>query len=148
MLRPVFTAIVALINDQEAKFLVGKRPMDKKNYPGWWEFPGGKVEAGETAAQAAVREMAEEVGVVIQPKDLIALGETVHDYPELEETGIKVFCTVFACHRWTGSPVSNEGQELAWVHPNELSQYQIVPGDVPRLPLVCKHMGIKAGIAA
>lgn len=95
-----------------------------KRYAGQWEFPGGKLEAGESARQALARELQEELGIhagTLQP--LIRLR---HDYPELS-----VALAVFECHEWQGEPRGLEGQRLAWVRPQVLTDWPLLAADAP-----------------
>ncbi|WP_028116193.1 8-oxo-dGTP diphosphatase MutT [Ferrimonas senticii] len=96
---------------------------------GLWEFPGGKVEANETFAQAAIRELAEEVGVIAPSAELI--WQTSHDYGDRQ-----VNLQAFAVRQWQGQPQSNEGNPLQWVALDKLSELEMPAANQPLLQLL------------
>jgi 8-oxo-dGTP diphosphatase len=131
--RLVLVAACALI-DSEGRVLIAKRP-DGKPMAGLWEFPGGKIEPDESPEQTVVREMREELGVVIQESALSPFVFASHDYP-----GFHLLMPLFLCHRWEGVPQSHEGQEIAWVKPADLAGYPMPPADLPLIPLLKAHL--------
>ncbi|MGD9881924.1 MAG: 8-oxo-dGTP diphosphatase MutT [Reyranella sp.] len=128
--RPlVLVAAVALI-DADGRVLIAQRPVGK-SMAGLWEFPGGKVDAGETPEQALVRELHEELGIETATSCLAPIAFASHGYETFH-----LLMPVFACRKWLGIPQSREGQALRWVKPMELSRYPMPPADVPLVGLL------------
>lgn len=123
-IRVVLVAACALI-DGEGRVLLSKRP-EGKPLAGLWEFPGGKVEPGETPEHALIRELKEELGVTLPVSGLTPLTFASHTYAEFH-----LLMPVYACRRWQGTVTAHEGQELAWVEPEELTGYAMPPADEP-----------------
>lgn len=130
-LKVVYVSAVALVNGAGC-VLLARRP-EGKAMAGLWEFPGGKIEAGETPEAALVREMKEELGIGIETSDLSPLTFVSHRYEAFH-----LFMPVFLCRKWTGEPVAHEGQALAWVLPQDFGRYPMPPADVPLIPLLRK----------
>jgi 8-oxo-dGTP diphosphatase len=123
--RPiVIVAACALLNG-EGKVLIAKRPAGR-SLAGLWEFPGGKVEAGEEPETALIREILEELGIEIASGDLMPLTFASHSYPEFH-----LLMPLYLCKRWRGSIAAQEDQELRWIRPDELSLYDMPPADEP-----------------
>ena len=120
----VLVAAVALLN-RDGKVLIARGPPGRP-LAGLWEFPGGKVEAGEEPETALIREILEELGVEIARADLVPLTFASHAYQEFH-----LLMPLYLCRRWLGSVVAQEDQELRWVKPNELSFYDMPPADEP-----------------
>jgi 8-oxo-dGTP diphosphatase len=120
----VLVAACVLIDDQ-GRILIARRPRGRP-LAGLWEFPGGKVEAGETPEHALIRELGEELGVDIAASDLAPLTFASHAYPDFH-----LLMPLFLCSRWQGEVTPHEGQELAWVKPAELGAYAMPPADEP-----------------
>jgi len=96
---------------------------------GQWEFPGGKVEAGERPEDTLIRELEEELGIVVDEQCLAPLTFASHSYPEFH-----VLMPLYVCRRWNGMVGPREGQQLAWVRPRELRKYPMPPADEPLIP--------------
>jgi 8-oxo-dGTP diphosphatase len=111
--------------DGEGRILIAKRPPGR-SLAGLWEFPGGKVEQGESPEHALVRELAEELGIDIAPADLAPLTFASYDYPDFH-----LLMPLFLCRSWRGEVAPHEGQELRWVKPAELLSYAMPPADEP-----------------
>jgi 8-oxo-dGTP diphosphatase len=111
--------------DREGRLLIAKRP-EGRPLAGLWEFPGGKVEDGETPEGALVRELAEELGIDIALADLAPLTFASHSYPKFH-----LLMPLYLCRRWRGMATAQEGQELQWVRPEELAAYAMPPADEP-----------------
>ena len=93
---------------------------------GLWEFPGGKVETGERPEQSLIRELKEELGIVVKEDCLAPLTFASHLYPDFH-----LLMPLYVCRRWEGFVVPQEGQRLKWVRPTELRDYPMPPADEP-----------------
>lgn len=128
--RPlVLVAAVALI-DPDGRVLIAQRPPGKA-MAGLWEFPGGKVDAGETPEQALVRELKEELGIDTATSCLAPIAFASHGYETFH-----LLMPVFACRKWNGIARPHEGQTLKWVAPRELSQFPMPPADLPLVAML------------
>nr|WP_281494173.1 8-oxo-dGTP diphosphatase MutT [Jannaschia sp. S6380] len=125
----VLVSAAALI-DRDGRVLLARRP-EGKELAGLWEFPGGKVEPGETPEVALVRELREELGIETWDSCLAPLTFASHAYPRFH-----LLMPLFACRKWEGQPRSREGQELAWVRPARLRDYPMPPADLPLIPIL------------
>jgi 8-oxo-dGTP diphosphatase len=105
--------------------LLAKRPRGRP-LEGLWEFPGGKVEAGETPEAALVRELDEELGITVAEKCLAPLTFASHSYEAFH-----LLMPLYACRKWDGEVAAKQGQELAWVRANRLADYAMPPADEP-----------------
>ncbi len=128
-MKVVLVSAVALI-DADGRVLLAQRPPGK-SLAGLWEFPGGKVEAGETPETALIRELKEELDIDTQASCLAPLTFASHSYPEFH-----LLMPLFACRRWHGIPRPTEGQTLAWVRPSALRDYPMPPADLPLIPIL------------
>jgi 8-oxo-dGTP diphosphatase len=127
--RVVLVAAVALV-DPDGRVLLAQRP-EGKAMAGLWEFPGGKVEPGETPEHALIRELAEELGIGTWESCLAPLTFASHGYPDFH-----LLMPLFACRKWEGQPQPHEGQRLAWVRPQRLRDYPMPPADLPLIPIL------------
>lgn len=128
-MKIVLVSAVALI-DVDGRVLLAQRP-EGKSMAGLWEFPGGKVEPGESPEVALVRELQEELGIDTWTSCLAPLTFASHAYEDFH-----LLMPLFACRKWMGVPRSVEGQKLAWVTPQELSRYPMPPADIPLIPIL------------
>src|SRR5262245_28399867 len=120
----VLVAACALV-DPDGRVLIAQRPSGKA-MAGLWEFPGGKVEAGERPEQTLIRELAEELGIVVNEACLAPLTFASHAYADFH-----LLMPLYVCRRWDGAVTALEGQRLAWVRPNRLRDYPMPPADEP-----------------
>ena len=124
MTKIVLVVACALV-DVDGRVLICKRPQGK-SLAGLWEFPGGKVEAGETPEAALIREMDEELGVTITQSCLAPFVFASHTFETFH-----LMMPLYLCRRWSGVVVAKEHEALAWVKPNALSNYDMPPADAP-----------------
>ena len=125
----VLVSAVALI-DADGRVLLAQRP-EGKSMAGLWEFPGGKVEPGETPEAALIRELQEELGIDTWASCLAPLTFASHSYERFH-----LLMPLFACRKWQGQPQSREGQALKWVAPGRLRDYPMPPADLPLIPIL------------
>ncbi|MCL3881420.1 8-oxo-dGTP diphosphatase MutT [Marivita sp. GX14005] len=128
-MKIVFVSAVALI-DPDGRILLTQRP-EGKAMAGLWEFPGGKVEPGETPEAALIRELHEEIGIDTWQSCLAPLTFASHAYENFH-----LLMPLFACRKWNGTPMSKEGQALKWVRANQLRDYPMPPADIPLIPIL------------
>lgn len=127
--KVVLVAACALV-DPDGRVLLARRP-EGKSMAGLWEFPGGKVETGETPEAALIRELHEELGIETWGSCLAPLTFASHAYESFH-----LLMPLYVCRKWRGTPASREGQRLAWVRPNALRDYPMPPADVPLIPVL------------
>ncbi len=125
----VLVAAAALI-DAQGRVLLARRPEGKK-MAGLWEFPGGKMEPGETPEAALARELHEELGIAVNPRDFAPFMFASHAYEHFH-----LLMPLFLCRHWRGEPRAREGQKLAWVAPADLVEYPMPPADRPLIPML------------
>jgi 8-oxo-dGTP diphosphatase len=128
-LKTLLVSAVALI-DPDGRVLLAQRPPGK-SMAGLWEFPGGKVEPGETPEIALIRELHEELGIDTWASCLAPLTFASHTYPDFH-----LLMPLFACRKWQGIVHGREGQTLAWVKPAALRDYPMPPADIPLIPIL------------
>jgi 8-oxo-dGTP diphosphatase len=122
--KTVLVAACALV-DADGRVLLAQRPQGKP-MAGLWEFPGGKIEAGERPEQTLIRELKEELGIDVREDCLAPLTFASHAYPDFH-----LLMPLYVCRRWEGTVTAREAQQLAWVKPNRLRDYDMPPADVP-----------------
>jgi 8-oxo-dGTP diphosphatase len=125
---PTILVAAAALIDADGRVLLSRRPADKQ-LGGLWEFPGGKVEAGERPEAALIRELKEELGIDVAQSCLAPLTFASHAYENFH-----LLMPLYVCRRWQGQVSGREGQELAWVRPARLRDYPMPPADVPLIP--------------
>jgi len=128
-LRTVLVAAVALI-DADGRVLIAQRPPGKA-MAGLWEFPGGKVQAGETPERALIRELKEELGVDVSESCLGAFTFASHAYAEFH-----LLMPLYLCRKWQGTPTAHEHTALKWVRADRLADYPMPPADVPLVAML------------
>ncbi len=127
MSKLVLVAAVALV-DPDRRVLIAQRP-EGKSLAGLWEFPGGKVEEDERPEQSLIRELGEELGIIVNETCLAPLTFVTHNCP-----GFNLLMPLWICRRWEGTPRGLEGQALKWVRPTALRDYPMPPADEPLIP--------------
>jgi 8-oxo-dGTP diphosphatase len=120
----LLVAACALV-DADGRVLIAQRPAGKA-MAGLWEFPGGKIEPDEPPEQTLVRELKEELGIVVNVACLAPLTFASHAYPDFH-----LLMPLYVCRRWDGTVRALEGQTISWVRPNRLRQYPMPPADEP-----------------
>jgi 8-oxo-dGTP diphosphatase len=120
----VLVAACALI-DADGRVLLAQRPAGKP-MEGLWEFPGGKIEPGERPEETLIRELREELGIVVKEPCLAPLTFASHAYPDFH-----LLMPLYICRRWEGSVTALEGQSLVWVRVNRIRDYPMPPADEP-----------------
>lgn len=128
-MKLLLVAAVALI-DADGRVLLAQRP-EGKSLAGLWEFPGGKVEPGESPEACLIRELKEELGIDTWKSCLAPLTFASHAYEEFH-----LLMPLYACRRWEGIVRGAEGQRIAWVRADRLSDYPMPPADLPLLPIL------------
>ena len=125
----VLVAAVALF-DKDGRVLIAKRPVGK-SMAGLWEFPGGKVEAGETPERALIRELQEELAVDTFESCLAPFTFASHAYEDFH-----LLMPLYVCRKWEGKVTPVEGQTLKWVMPMQLKEYPMPPADKPLIAML------------
>ncbi len=128
-MKMVLVSAVALI-DVDGRVLLAQRP-EGKSMAGLWEFPGGKVEVGETPEAALIRELTEELGIDTWASCLAPLTFASHSYDDFH-----LMMPLFACRKWNGTPQPREGQTLKWVKPTEMKNYPMPAADIPLIAVL------------
>ena len=125
MPKQITLVVACALVDEDNRVLIAKRP-EGRHMGGLWEFPGGKVNAGELPEDALIRELAEELGIDVTRSCLAPLTFASHGYEDFH-----LLMPLYVCRIWEGDIEPKEGQELAWVRPNRLSEYEMPPADEP-----------------
>ncbi len=128
--KPLLLVAACALIDADGRVLLARRPEGKK-MAGLWEFPGGKLNPGETPEAALIRELKEELGIDVSAVCLAPFAFASHDYEHFH-----LLMPLYLCRRWKGFPTSRENQTLAWVRPNKLAEYEMPPADKPLIPLL------------
>ena len=131
----VLLVVAVVLVDGDGRVLIAQRPADKA-LGGLWEFPGGKLEAGERPEDALIRELAEELGIRVAEACLAPLTFASHPYPDMH-----LLMPLYVCRRWDGTPEPREGQALKWVRPRALRDYPMPPADAPLIPALIDLLG-------
>lgn len=131
--RLVLVAACALI-DSDGRVLIAQRP-EGKSMAGLWEFPGGKVEAGESPEATIIREMHEELSVTIEEPCLAPFTFASHRYDDFH-----LLMPLYLCRKWQGSVTPNEGQAIKWVAPRDLRKFDMPPADKPLVAMLIDYL--------
>ena len=117
--------VACALLDADGRVLIAERPAGR-SMAGLWEFPGGKVEAGERPEETLIRELKEELGIAVNEACLAPLTFASHTYPDFH-----LLMPLYVCRRWEGTVTAQEGQRLRWVKPNRLREFPMPPADEP-----------------
>ncbi len=128
--RKILLVAACALLDQDGRILLAQRP-EGKSLAGLWEFPGGKVEQGETPEETLVRELEEELGVNTKVACLAPLTFASHTYETFH-----LLMPLYVCRRYEGIPHGREGQAIKWVKPQALRDYPMPPADEPLIPFL------------
>ncbi len=124
MTKILLVAACAMI-DPDGRILLAQRP-EGKSMAGLWEFPGGKVEEGESPEETVIRELKEELGIETETSCLAPIAFASHRYEDFH-----LLMPLYVCRKWGGIPFGREKQKIAWVRPEHLSDYKMPPADIP-----------------
>ncbi len=127
--------VVAALIDVDGRVLIAQRPAGK-SLAGLWEFPGGKVDAGERPETALIRELDEELGIKVEEPCLAPLTFASHAYDDFH-----LLMPLYVCRRWTGLVTAREAAALKWVRPAQLRDYPMPPADAPLIPPLIDLIG-------
>jgi 8-oxo-dGTP diphosphatase len=130
VVETLLVAACALV-DVDGRVLIGKRPAGK-SLAGLWEFPGGKVEAGETPETCLIRELDEELGIGVTHACLAPFVFASHRYATFN-----LLMPLYLCRRWEGVPTARQHEAIAWVKPNRMADYAMPPADAPLVAWLC-----------
>ena len=126
-MRLLLVVAVALV-DVDGRVLIAQRP-EGKTLAGLWEFPGGKIEAGERPEETLIRELAEELDIRVKEPCLAPLSFASHRYEDFH-----LLMPLYVCRRWEGTPRAVEHQAIRWVAPSRLRDFPMPPADEPLIP--------------
>ncbi len=133
--RPIILVAAVALVDRDGRVLIARRP-EGKPMAGLWEFPGGKVDDGETPEMALIRELEEELGIRVPARCLAPLTFASHAYDEFH-----LLMPLYVCRNWDGAVTARESQELKWVRPARLRDYDMPPADEPLVAMVRDLLG-------
>ncbi len=131
----ILLVVACALVDADRRVLIAQRP-EGKNLAGYWEFPGGKVEAGESPEGALIRELEEELGVQTQTACLAPLAFASFPYETFH-----LLMPLYVCRKWQGQPQAREHTVLKWVRPQVMRDYPMPPADEPLIPALLDLVG-------
>lgn len=129
--KPLLLVVACALVDADRRVLIAQRP-EGKAMAGLWEFPGGKVEPGETPETALIRELAEELEIETKEACLAPLSFASHSYETMH-----LLMPLYVCRKWQGTPRTAEHKALKWVRPQALRDYPMPPADEPLIAALC-----------
>ena len=135
MTKPILLVAAAALVDSDNRVLLSKSP-EGKTLAGLWEFPGGKVDAGETPEHALRRELKEELDIEVCETCLAPFTFASHTY-----NAFHLLMPLYLCRNWEGEIAPQEGQEVAWVRARRLADYPMPPADAPLVPWLRDLLG-------
>jgi 8-oxo-dGTP diphosphatase len=122
--------VACALIDPDGRVLLAQRPSGK-SMGGLWEFPGGKIEPGETPEETLIRELSEELGITVKEACLAPFAFASHAYPDFH-----LLMPLYVCRRWDGTPQALEHSALKWVWPKDMHRYAMPPADLPLIPML------------
>ena len=128
--QPVVLVVAVALVDPDGRVLIAQRPPGKA-MAGLWEFPGGKVEAGERPEDALIRELAEELGIAVLEACLAPFTFASHTYDAFH-----LLMPLYICRRWDGTPIARHHAALKWVRPNAMKDFPMPAADLPLIPML------------
>ena len=131
----ILLVVAAALIDTDGRILMAQRP-EGKSLAGYWEFPGGKVDVGERPEQSLIRELHEELGIVVSEDCLAPLTFASHGYDEFH-----LLMPLYICRKWKGIVSSKENQRLKWIRARDLCNYRLPPADIPLIPALVDLLG-------
>ena len=134
--KPTLIVPAIALVDTDSRILLAQRP-EGKSFPGYWEFPGGKIETGETPEAALIREIREELGVETQDSCLAPVSFASHPYDDFH-----LILLLYVCRRWQNTPQALEGGALEWVRPQRLRDYQMPPANLEFIAVLQDLLGV------
>ncbi len=135
MPKPIVLVAAVALTDVDRRVLIAERPAGK-SMAGLWEFPGGKVDPGETPEQALVRELQEELGIEVCRECLAPFTFASHAYDDFH-----LLMPLYLCNNWEGEITPREGQRVKWVRASRLREYPMPPADLPMVPYLIDLLG-------
>ncbi len=129
--QKILLVVACALVDADRRVLIAQRP-ENKTFAGLWEFPGGKIEAGESPEAALIRELEEELGISTKQACLAPLSFVSHSYENFH-----LLMPLYVCRKWQGQPHAKEHQALKWVRPQALRDYPMPPADEPLIASLC-----------
>ena len=129
--QKILLVVACALIDADRRVLIAQRP-ENKTFAGLWEFPGGKIEAGESPEAALIRELEEELGISTKQACLAPLSFVSHSYENFH-----LLMPLYVCRKWQGQPHAKEHQALKWVRPQALRDYPMPPADEPLIASLC-----------
>ena len=129
--KPILLVVACALVDTDRRVLIAQRP-EGKHMANMWEFPGGKLEPGETPEAALIRELREELDVETKEACLAPLSFASHTYEKMH-----LLMPLYVCRRWQGTPTAKEHKALKWVRPQALRDYPMPPADEPLIAALC-----------
>ena len=134
--KPTLIVPAIALVDTDSRILLAQRP-EGKSFAGYWEFPGGKIEKGETPEAALIREIREELGVETQDSCLAPVSFASHPYDDFH-----LILLLYVCRRWQNTPQALEGGTLEWVRPQRLRDYQMPPANLEFIAVLQDLLGV------
>jgi 8-oxo-dGTP diphosphatase len=128
--QPLILVVAVALVDADGRVLIAQRP-EGKSMAGLWEFPGGKIEAGESPEDALIRELREELGIAVQEACLAPFTFASHSYPDFQ-----LLMPLYVCRRWEGAPHPRHHAALKWVRPKDMKDYPMPAADLPLIPML------------
>jgi len=128
--QPLILVVAAALVDPDGRVLMAQRP-EGKSMAGLWEFPGGKIENGERPEDALIRELREELGIVVKEACLAPFTFASHTYGAFH-----LLMPLYICRRWEGTPEPRHHATLKWVRPKDMKDYPMPAADLPLIPML------------